>query len=91
MPVYRGFIVDNLNTLFSFDDKVINKEEKIRFLDFKTEHDTIVNARVEMRITFHNLKNLLIPEQPEVKKTIFLEFKCQYRSILCVLLSLKDR
>lgn len=44
LPGYRGLIIDNFPNLIALDDKVISREERISFLDFKLYSGLFTNS-----------------------------------------------
>ena len=61
-------MIDSFPRLFSLDDNVITKEERVRYIDMKLEDPRLINGGAELKVQFESLKNLLVPEQPEVRR-----------------------
>jgi hypothetical protein len=77
LPGYRGLIIDNFSNLIALDDKVISREERISSLDLKLYAD-LINKESEVQFHFLQLRNLVVPEQPEVSCILCLLFDYQF-------------
>ena len=54
--------------MFALDDKVINREERLRCQDFKLYADTISKDAI-IKIEFKHINNFPNKEQPEIDET----------------------